>query len=68
MSEFRSHPDCWVGDHYEHHCLTPSGMSCLDCGRPAGTPWGPYWCPECDVDRLDRIAAQLYRIAGEALL
>ena len=55
----RSHPRCWRGDHYEHECARPSGRTCIDCGAPAGTPWGPYWCPACDVERLDRIAAQL---------
>lgn len=55
----RSHPGCWQGDHYQHICHQPSGMLCIDCDRPAGTPWGPYFCPEHDVDRLDRISNQL---------
>ena len=55
----RSHPECWQGDHYEHSCHEPSGRSCVECGAPAGTPWGPYFCPECDVTRLDRIDANL---------
>ena len=55
----RSHPECWQGDHYEHSCHEPSGRSCVECGAPAGTPWGPYFCPECDVIRLDRIEANL---------
>lgn len=64
MAEFHgSHPDCWVCDHYEHHCLTPSGRECIACGKPAGTPWGPYWCPDCDVRRLDHISARLDEIA-----
>lgn len=53
----RSHPKCWVGDHYRHICHEPSGRHCIDCGKPAGTPWGPYWCPDCDVRRLDRVGA-----------
>ena len=59
----RSHPMCWQDDHYEHECARPSGRTCIDCGAPAGTPWGPYWCPACDVERLDRITAQLEDLA-----
>ena len=59
MTADRSHPNCWTGDHYQHACHQPSGRPCVDCGAPAGTPWGPYWCPDCDVKRLDRITAQL---------
>lgn len=55
----RSHPGCWAGDRYAHTCHEPSGRSCIDCGQPAGTPWGPYWCPDCDVLRLDRIESGL---------
>ena len=59
----RSHPMCWQDDHYEHECARPSGRTCIDCVAPAGTPWGPYWCPACDVERLDRIAVQLEDLA-----
>ena len=44
-------------------------LAALACGlaalgiEPAGTPWGPYWCPACDVERLDRITAQLEDLA-----
>ncbi len=55
----RPHRDCWTGDGYEHDCHKPSGRTCLDCDQPAGTPWGPYWCPPCDVIRLDRISTSL---------
>lgn len=61
--EGRSHPQCWTGERYEHVCLTPSGRACIECARPAGTPWGPYFCPEHDVERLDRISASLEEIA-----
>ena len=61
----RSHPECWQGDHYEHSCHEPSGRSCVECGAPAGTPWGPYFCPECDVIRLDRIDANLRALNGD---
>lgn len=56
----RSHPECWTGDAYVHTaCVRPSGRACIDCGAPAGTLWGPYWCPACDVIRLDRIGRNL---------
>jgi hypothetical protein len=58
----RSHPRCWTGEAYVHTCHEPSGRTCLDCDRPAGTPWGPYWCPDCDVKRLDRCTAGLMEI------
>jgi hypothetical protein len=55
----RSHPNCWgpAG----HICQEPSGRACIEkgCDQPAGTHWGPYWCPEHDVERLDRISANL---------
>ena len=63
MTTDQSHPNCWTGDHYQHACHQPSGRPCVDCGAPAGTPWGPYWCPDCDVKRLDRITAQLEWLA-----
>ena len=24
-------------------------------GRPAGTYWSPFWCVECNIERIDRI-------------
>jgi hypothetical protein len=42
--------------------LEPSGRSCVDCGKPAGTPWGPYWCPDCDDRRMARIDASLKQL------
>lgn len=39
----------------EKQALAPSGRKCVECGKPAGTPWGPYWCPECDDKRIERI-------------
>jgi hypothetical protein len=33
-----------------------TGKLCIEgCGRPAGTAWGPYWCFECNVIRINRI-------------
>ncbi len=59
----RSHPLCWDGEQYLHiECVRPSGHSCVECGEPAGTLWGRYWCPDCDVNRLDKVAATLEEI------
>ena len=44
----QSHPNCTEG----HVCQEPSGRTCLGCDEPAGTIWGPYWCPEHDKERL----------------
>lgn len=46
-------------------CQEPSGRDCIDCGKPAGTLWGPYWCPDCDVKRLDKISASLDSILAD---
>lgn len=62
-AEGRPHPRCWVGDHYEHNCLEPKGKRCVECGEVAGTPWGPYYCPDCDVVRLDKITKELLSIS-----
>lgn len=58
-----SHPNCTRPD--GHVCQEPSGRVCIepDCTQQAGTLWGPYWCPEDDAERLDRIGGQM-----EALL
>ena len=67
MSERRSHPICWTGSYYLHdECRQPRGTTCIEdgCDNEAGTIWGPYWCPPCDVERLDRISAGLDRLAG----
>lgn len=55
----RSHAMCWTGSEYEHQCQRPSGRRCINCGEPAGTLWGPIWCPPCDVIRLDSVSASL---------
>lgn len=50
----------------EHICHEPSGRECIEtgCSEPAGTGWGPYWCPGHDKARLDRISASLEGIAA----
>lgn len=52
-----SHQQCSGG----HVCQEHSGRVCIEvgCDAPAGTWWGPYWCPEHDKERLDRISGQL---------
>lgn len=50
----------------KHICQEPSGRTCFEagCGEPAGTWWGPYWCPVHDKERIDRISASLDEIAA----
>lgn len=57
-----AHPKCVDG----HVCQEPSGRTCIEsgCNEAAGTRWGPYWCPDHDRERLDRIGASLDRILG----
>lgn len=50
----------------QHVCQEPSGRSCAEgCDQPAGTLWGPYWCPDHDSQRLARISAQMENLFGE---
>jgi len=57
-----SHNICIDTGH--HVCQEPSGRAChvSECSEPAGTWWGPYWCPDHDQERLDRIEASLESI------
>lgn len=57
--EGRAHPNCHGPD--GHICQKPSGARCVEagCNEPAGTLWGPLWCPEHDMERLDRVTAGL---------
>ena len=59
-----SHPKCHPED--GHVCARPSGRTCVEpgCGKPAGTLWGPMWCPECDEKRLDHVSGQLDAIVA----
>lgn len=40
-------------------------MECIvaGCNQLAGTPWGKYWCPEHDRERLGRIEESFEAIA-----
>jgi hypothetical protein len=56
-----------------HHCKTNAGHVCQrpsgrtyhehGCAEPAGTLWGPYWCPAHDEARLDHVSASLQSMA-----
>lgn len=58
----KAHPKCW--EFGGHICHKPSGRVCCvaGCDNPAGTLWGPYFCPRHDVERLDRVSAGLRSI------
>ena len=58
-----AHPNCHGPR--GHVCQEPSGRQCIDCGEPAGTLWGPLWCPDCDVKRLNGISRSLRELARE---
>ena len=57
-----SHAMCADG----HKCQKPSGRVCIEspCPEPAGTFWGPYWCPDHDQARLDGISKGFDEIAS----
>lgn len=50
-----------------HVCQKPSPQRChtQPCENQAGTLWGPYWCPEHDKERLDRITGQMDEIMSQ---
>lgn len=60
-----AHPQCVEAG--QHLCHEPSGRTCIEagCDEPAGTRWGPYWCPVHDKERIDRISASLREILGQ---
>lgn len=62
-----SHPGC--SEATGHVCHQPSGLRCVEpgCEQPAGTRWGPHWCPDHDAERLDRISASLVALARPRL-
>jgi hypothetical protein len=72
----RAHPACWVPadratghpGYYVHICRVPSGRRCHEtgCAEPAGTHWGPHWCPQHDAERINRISRQLDQVRHDA--
>ena len=60
-----SHPKCQTPA--GHVCQKPSGRTCYEpgCDKPAGTLWGPCWCPDHDEERLNRIDARLEAILAD---
>lgn len=60
-----SHPDC--SPKTGHVCQEPTNQKCwtAGCDREAGTLWGPYWCPDHDARRLDRISEGMRAILEE---
>lgn len=59
------HPQCHGLE--GHICQQLSGFKCIerDCNKPAGTRWGPYWCPEHDAIRLARVDDALNRLMAD---
>ena len=45
-----------------------TGTACVEvgCNEPAGTPWGPHWCPRHDTERIQRVTRGMER-AKDAL-
>jgi hypothetical protein len=58
-----AHPRCTDG----HVCQKPSGAPCIEpgCNEPAGTLWGPLWCPDHDRERIARVDRNLRAILDE---
>lgn len=59
-----AHPNCTES----HVCQQPSGRTCIEsgCDLPAGTLWGPLWCPDHDRERLERVTRQMESLLNEA--
>lgn len=38
-----------------------TGKPCINegCENPAGTSWSPYWCIDCNIERMDHISDQM---------
>jgi len=58
MSEIDAYEDPGhEGNSEKYH----TGKECCEtgCARPAGTAWSPYWCFECNIQRINRITRTL---------
>ena len=51
------------GNSAKHHTGKPCSVA--GCSSPAGTWWGPHWCMQHNIERLDRITKFLDDIAAE---
>lgn len=55
--DFRNPNDS--GYNPEYH----TGKKCINgCGNPAGTLWSPYWCKDCNIERMNNIDKQFEKI------
>lgn len=61
-THLNGHPKCLQAGH--HTCQKPSGLTCYECDNPAGTDWGPYWCPDHDSRRVERLLQQLQELSS----
>lgn len=54
-------------DHPGNSAKYHTGKPCCEpgCDRPAGTLWSPYWCFECNVERIERINGQIAEILAK---
>lgn len=34
------------------------------CDKKPGTAWGPYWCPDCDKQRMAHLSKQMDALAA----
>lgn len=61
----KAHPAC--NTRWGHTCQEPTGRNCIiiGCELEAGTRWGPYWCPDHDAFRIDRIDREMAKIKAE---
>jgi hypothetical protein len=50
------------GNSAKYHTGKPCIVS--GCEKPAGTLWGPYWCFEHNVERLERIGGQFEAVVA----
>jgi len=45
------------GNSAKHH----TGKICIEpgCNNPAGTAWSPYWCVDCNIERINLVTKQM---------
>ncbi len=44
-----------------------TGIACIEenCDKPAGSYWSPYWCFDCNSDRMKRISTSLKNMVSD---